>query len=375
MFTCRWGILATGGIATKFVKDLLLDPKTRDVADVKHEVVAAASSSSKTRAEEFISGFGLDTSKVACYGNYEELVNDKNVDIIYVATPHGLHYDNVKLALNAGKHVLCEKAFTVNEQQAAHLIRMAQEKNLFLMEAVWTRFFPLSKTLQKLLFKDRILGKLLRVSADNCIPFDVNTLPLSHRMLDPKLAGGALLDLGIYALTWIFMIAYNDPDNGYSIPQVTSTMVKNKRTQVDETTNMNLMFPGSGVNCVATTSMCLRTSDECVCRIEGEKGVVTVQWAPFRPESFTVYLNRDFFEPGVDVTKKGFDKEGEKQTFEIPGQGMFWEADECARCIRDGKKESKVMPLEESRVIMSVMDKVRRDNHFYYPPEIEKCDY
>lgn len=141
VYTCRWGILATGGIASKFAKDLMEDPAKREVDDVRHEIVAIASSTSKDRAEDFVRRMGIDKAhsrEINCYGTYEELVENPEVDIVYVATPHSAHYENCKLALEAGKSVLCEKAFTINEPQAAHLIEIAREKKVFMMEAVWT---------------------------------------------------------------------------------------------------------------------------------------------------------------------------------------------------------------------------------------------
>lgn len=123
----RWGILATGGIAQTFTKDLLLDPTTRGVDKIKHTVVAASSSSSASRAGQFLKDVGAPSSAKA-YGSYEELVKDKNVEIIYVATPHSHHYQNVMLCLEHGKHVLCEKAFTVNAPQAKKLAEIAKEK-------------------------------------------------------------------------------------------------------------------------------------------------------------------------------------------------------------------------------------------------------
>ncbi|KAL8821695.1 MAG: hypothetical protein Q9191_007259, partial [Dirinaria sp. TL-2023a] len=141
---------ATGGIAVTFTKDLMLDPSTRGVHDIAHTVTAAASSTSSQRAREFLTECHCPSSASA-YGSYEELVHDPNVDIIYVATPHSHHYQNTMLCLLAGKPVLCEKAFTVNAAQTEKLISVAKEKNLFLMEAVWTRFFPLSIQIRSLI--------------------------------------------------------------------------------------------------------------------------------------------------------------------------------------------------------------------------------
>ena len=148
-----------------FTKDLLLDPSSRDVSDVKHIVVAAASSSSAERAKKFLADCG-SPSDAKAYGSYPELVEDPNVDIVYVATPHSHHYQNAMLCLLAGKHVLCEKAFTTNALQAKKLIETAKEKKLFLMEAVWTRFFPMSIQIRKMI-QDGELGDVHRVIADN----------------------------------------------------------------------------------------------------------------------------------------------------------------------------------------------------------------
>lgn len=178
---------------TAFSKDLMIDPSTRKVSDIKHTVVAAASSSSVDRARKFLKDCQCP-SAAAAYGSYKELVADKNVDIIYVATPHSHHYQNAMLCLEAGKNVLCEKAFTVNAAQAKKLVETAKAKKLFLMEAVWTRYFPLSKEIRKYI-EDGKLGAVHRVIADLSFGEDVeNTWGTEHRMVNMDLAGGALLD-------------------------------------------------------------------------------------------------------------------------------------------------------------------------------------
>lgn len=187
-FTCRWGILATGGIAESFSLDLLRDPASREVRDVRHEIVAVASSSSQQRSQDFVARVGADKQqgdnvRVAAYGSYEELVADANVDVIYIATPHSHHYDNVKLCLRGGKNVCCEKPFTVNSTQTEKLIALAREKNVFLMEAVWIRFFPIMAEIRDLLHRQQILGKILRSTSEfgERMPTDPN-----HRILNPS---------------------------------------------------------------------------------------------------------------------------------------------------------------------------------------------
>lgn len=140
-FQLKWGILATGGIAESFARDLWPNPETRGVNDIEHKVVAAASSSSAKRAEDFLKEVRAPEGAKA-YGSYKELVQDPNVDIIYVATPHSHHYQNARLCLEAGKNVLCEKAFTTNAAQLETLTKIAKEKNVFLMEAVCSSSQP-----------------------------------------------------------------------------------------------------------------------------------------------------------------------------------------------------------------------------------------
>lgn len=171
----------------------MLDPKSRGVNDAAHTVVAAASSSSADRAKKFLEECGCPSDAKA-YGSYQELVNDPNVDIIYVATPHSHHYQNTRLALEAKKHVLCEKALTTNAEQARILVDLAKKADVFFMEAVWTRYFPLSVELRKLV-QDGKLGEVRRVFADNSFGEDVETKwGTDHRMVNMDLAGGTLLD-------------------------------------------------------------------------------------------------------------------------------------------------------------------------------------
>ncbi|KAA6409586.1 MAG: dimeric dihydrodiol dehydrogenase [Lasallia pustulata] len=241
--TVRWGILATGGIAQTFTKDLMIDPSTRNVSDIKHTVVAAASSSSADRARKFLEDCKCPSS-AAAYGSYEDLVADKNVDIIYVATPHSHHYQNTMLCLQAGKPVLCEKAFTVNAAQAQKLIETAAAQKLFLMEAVWTRFFPLSRAIRTYITSGA-LGAVHRVIADLSFGEDVeSTWGTSHRMVNADLAGGALLDIGIYPLTWCFQTLYATvPRPHRQPPTVASSLSKYAPTGADENTSIILTFP------------------------------------------------------------------------------------------------------------------------------------
>ncbi|KAF1811044.1 NADP:D-xylose dehydrogenase [Eremomyces bilateralis CBS 781.70] len=370
-YTIRWGILATGGIAQKFTKDLVLDPSTRSVSDVSHTVVAAASRSQE-RAQEFLTSCGCPSTAKA-YGDYASLAADPDVDIVYVATPHSHHYQNARLCLEAGKHVLCEKALTVNAAQARKLVEIARERKVFLMEAQWTRYFPLAVELRKMVSEGKI-GTVHRVFADLSIG-DSGTPEakwgVENRMVNVDLAGGAMLDLGIYSILWVFQFLYHiQPPQHRLPPNVVSQLTKYPNTGADELTSLIMSFPPLNSHGIATTGLRVSfdpdnkgTAGPAV-RIQGTKGEIQVFGPIFRPTRFRV------------IPLEGFTSvEFADETREIPGQGMFWEADECARCLRDGKLESETLPLEESLVMMDVMDQVRQQNGLVYPEKIETLEY
>lgn len=325
----RWGIMATGGIAQTFVKDIVLDPSRRGVSDVRHIVTAVASSSSASSAEKFIANIVTpsQSTQSAAYGSYEELVKDANVDIIYIGTPHSHHFQNAMLCLSHNKPVLCEKALTVNAAQAKILYKTAKEKNLFFMEAVWTRYFPLSKAIRKHI-QDNDIGEVVRVTSD----LSIGVIPekdfdLGHRMVNLDLAGGALLDLGIYSLTWVFQTIYHtlsEELQKQSRPKVVGTaMTSEPRTGADESTLILLEFPRSTpsgktkTHAVATTAM--RVSDDPArnhegkhdaevpaVRIQGERGEIQVYGPIYRPTRYRLVPK----EKGAEILDKRYEFEG-----------------------------------------------------------------
>ncbi|GMF68459.1 unnamed protein product [Aspergillus oryzae] len=298
----NWGILCRSSsqqIPLKFAKDLLIDPSTKGAHDVTHNLVAVASSTSLQKAQDFLSAVNAPPS-TAAYGSYESLLADPTVEIVYISTPHSHHYQNARAALLAGKHVLLEKAFTVNAAQARILVQLAREKKLFLMEAMWTRFFPL-------------------------------TFPPASGTSKPA-------------------------------PHVSGSLVKYAPTGVDETATVIVTFPESKTQGVATASLRVASdpTDPGV-RIFGDKGQIQIFGPAARPLSIAVVT---YGEGGPEVV--------ERKDFEIPvGHGLFWEADACARYLAKGETESDVMPLDETLLIMDVMDRVREENSLRYPAEVE----
>lgn len=359
-----------------------MNPETRGVKDIQHEIVAAASSSSADRAKDFLKKVGAPSSAKA-YGSYKELVADKDVDIIYVATPHSHHYQNAMLCLEAGKNVLCEKAFTTNAAQTKLLVEKAREKNLFLMEAVWTRYFPLSIYVRDIITSGK-LGKVHRTFAD----LSIGTQPEeafdnSHRMVNPDLAGGALLDLGIYALTWVFQTLYHtQPESERQAPSVVSALRKYS-TGADEMTTMLLTFPrsdklGGDAHGIATTGMRVtpdpdgKGSAGPAIRVQGDNGEIQVFHPAYRPTKTKLVLKdgtvdeKDWPQPGPGKGSDWHNGFGGELGPEGVGHGMFWEADECAHALKEGRKEGKYESLSESIVIMEVS---RYSTHLSDPDE------
>jgi len=374
-------------------KDLLADPTTRGVKHLKHTVVAAASSTSESRAKDFLKEVGAP-SEAQAYGSYAEFVKNPDIDIVYIATPHSHHYQNARLCLEAGKNVLCEKAFTVNAAQARQLAELAKEKDLFLMEAVWTRYFPLSIYVREQITAGRI-GPVARVISDNSMALDPekNFADGKNRMVNPNLAGGSLLDLGIYSLTWVYQTLYHTQPEGSRQPPKLQAFVKvyEPTVKADEHSTIILQFPrskeaGGKAHAVATTSLRIATApggnmDQPFCRIQGPKGEIQVYGHSFRPLSVKIISSegkvesKEFPIPGPGKGSGWYNGFGGSLHSEGEGQGMFWEADEAADAIISGRKEGKFLGLEESILIMEAMDEVRKQGGLVYPERIETLEY
>ncbi|KAI8316688.1 D-xylose 1-dehydrogenase [Colletotrichum sp. SAR11_59] len=340
------------------------------------KAVAVASSNSKQKAADFISKVQVPSdANVKTYGSYRELVADENVDIIYVASPVSHHFQNAMLALEAGKHVLCEKTFTVNASQARKLVNKAREKGLFLMEAVWTRFFPLSTKVRELVAAGTI-GTVYRVIADNSIHRNLPDGRLdfndSDRMVNPGLAGGAMFDLGVYSLTWIMQILYHlQPHEKKESPAPIAAAVSKYHTGIDEAASFIVQFPRQNTMGIGMTTLRLGSGVDFgftggpAIKIQGSDGEIQICGPAFRPHSYKVIKT---------------DGGGKVETIECPfpqdsgrggwGRGLYWEADECARCLRDGKLESLILPLDETIVTMEIIEAVLKQGKMEYPDVI-----
>ncbi|WVQ97546.1 hypothetical protein IAU59_004660 [Kwoniella sp. CBS 9459] len=366
--TVRWGIIATGGISKQFAKDLLVDPSSRGTSDVNHKVVAVGSRSVES-AEKFVDHLKSATSEdswswgvknglldgVKAYGDYHDVYNDSNVDAVYVGTPHNLHHRNAKDALLAGKPVLCEKPFTMDVEELDELFSIAKEKNLFLMEAVWTRFHPIAYAVQEVLDSGR-LGKPKRFAADFSSDAKIDERPATgDRMIDPELAGGALLDMGPYPSVWAMLTLHHNKHNKDKDPKViTSHQTIYKRTGVDANSRWVVEWDGL---CQAALLTDLETPGlrEATAIVQCEEGDLCIEYPPYRPEVFHI----------VPRPANSLGSIKEKETHKVPchpgNNGMSYEADEVARCLRDGKIQSDRMPWDESRIVQGWFDHVRKN--------------
>ncbi|KAI0954077.1 hypothetical protein AcW1_006655 [Taiwanofungus camphoratus] len=361
-FELRWGVISTGRIAMEFVKDCLVDPTTRGTTDVAHKVVAVGSRS-VAKAQEFIDAYAPG-KPIRAYGSYEEVYTNKEVDAIYIGTPHTHHYENARDGLLAGKHVLCEKATTSNAAELRHLISLAKERNLFFMEAMWTRFQPLTKEVKKIA-EEGTLGDPVVLHADLSFDFDIENQPRTHRMLDPRLGGGALLDLGPYPMIWTILALYEHPTNKKARPtSVSASMVKTPLTGVDSSTSWTVNFTETlRAQAILSCSMTIPMVSFGA-TIRYRNGNIIIGTPIFKPSQFTVQY---FDKPGSGVVARE-----ETRTFNYVGGGWHFEADEVARCVRDGKLESDLWGHDKSLILMETFDEVRRQGGYKLPEGVEK---
>ncbi|MFF2944426.1 Gfo/Idh/MocA family protein [Streptomyces niveus] len=322
--TTRWGVLATGGIAATFTGDV------QAMADA--EVVAVASRSEPS-AKAFADRFGIPRA----YGDWAGLVADPDVDIVYVATPHSAHRAAAGLALEAGKPVLCEKAFTLNAREAGELVALAGERGLFLMEAMWMYCSPVVRRMTELI-ADGAIGEVRTVQADFGLqgPFAPE-----HRLRDPALGGGALLDLGVYPVSFAQLIL-GEPDRVQADALLSPE-------GVDLNTGMLLGWD-SGATALLSCSVTARTASTAT--VTGTAGRIELPSGFFHPDAFM--LHREGRDP-------------ERHAVESPLTGMQHEAAEVSRCLRAGKKESPLVPLAGSLAVMRTLDAVRERVGVRYP--------
>lgn len=320
-----WGILGPGGIARAFAKDLTF---------LEGHTIGAVGSRSLNNAQVFAKDFGG-----TAYGSYEELVNDSTIDAIYIATPHPAHHDNVILALNAGKPVLCEKPFAVNAAEAQAMVDAASHNKVALMEAMWARFLPHYAKVREIIASG-VLGPILSIHADHGQRLADQNIP---RLVDPHLAGGALLDLGIYPISFAHMILGN--------PQsIKSTAVMTDKG-VDAQTSMIFTYD-NGAQSVLTTTMIEQTP--CRAVVAGLHGWLEIDRTFYNPASMRVILN---------------DGSVTQYPSTYTGHGLREQAESFRQLVQSGKLESDILSWQDTIDIMKTMDTVREQIGLKYPFE------
>ena len=324
----KFAILAAGGIARKMAEAVTGIEKAGTVRIQKY----AVASRDLSRAEEFAKEWGFEKA----YGSYEELAAD--LELVYVASPHSHHYEHAKLCLEHGKHVLVEKAFTVNAAQAEDLMKLAREKQVLLTEAIWTRYMPSRKMIHDLL-ESGIIGKVSSMTAN--LGYPLMDVP---RLVQPELAGGALLDLGVYSITMALMLFHEE------ITDVVSAAVFSPEG-VDWMNSITLIF-ADGKMAVLNSNMTVRT--DCRAVVNGDEGYMEITEIN-NPEEIRV-----------------FDRDGKlRECFQVPEQinGYEYEVLACIRAIGEGKLECEEMPHSETLRVMRLMDQIRGQWGFRLPCE------
>lgn len=323
----KMGIIGAGRIAGFMARTI------KDMTLVSRYAIAARD---YERAQRFADEYGFEKA----FGSYEELAADEEVELVYIATPHSHHYDHVKLCLEQGKHVLCEKAFTVNEGQAAELFAMAKERGLLLTEAIWTRYMPMRRTLEEVL-KSGVIGTPYMLSANLCY-----LIAWKDRIAKPELAGGALLDIGIYTLNFASMVFGND------IERITGTAVLNEYG-VDMQETITLVYRDGRMAALHASARSLSDRRGI---IYGDKGYLETENIN-NCEGIKVY----------DLDRRLV------ASYETPQQitGYEYEVEACVHAIEHGETECPQMPHEESLQMLRWMDELRRQWGIVYPMEQE----
>ena len=324
MSAIRWGILSTGTIARTFAKTAAAMPE--------QVVIAAVASRSLEKANAFADEFGIER----CYGSYEALARDPEIDVVYVATPHNCHFEDMKLLIGAGKHVLCEKSFTTDAAQAREIFALAQEKGVFVMEAFWTKLAPVYQDVEAWLKQGRI-GEVRALTAQ----YGYKTAR-EARKFEPALAGGTLLDIGVYAIGFACLCM------GYAWDSVTSNLVMNDAGT--DATDAILLRRG---NAVAQLTCAIGATMPVFGAIYGTKGRIEIP--DFKnPQRATLLVDGE-----APLTAE--------RPFDV--NGYEYEIRETEACLRAGQTRSGRITPEQTIAVMALMDEVRRQNALRFPFE------
>lgn len=314
----NWGIIGLGKIAKVFASDLALSDQSQLFAVASRDINNAAS-------------FAKEFKAIKHYGNYQDLAKDTDIDVVYIATPHVFHYEYTMMCLKAGKHVLCEKAFGMNESQVREMTEEAQKRNLFLMEAFWTRFIPATEKVLELIEQNKI-GQVQQIRADFGFKADLDP---AKRLVNKSLGGGSLLDIGIYPV-FLSLLILGTPQNITAKAQMTTTDVDSFMAAIFDYKN--------GEKAVLESSITYQTPTEAY--IFGEKGYLKMHPRFHHCEKISIHIE------GKNV---------EEIEIEYKGQGYFHEIAEVENCIKNNQTESKKMPHQMSLKLIQTLDRIRKE--------------
>ena len=320
----RWGILGAGGIARTFARDVPAHSSGR---------VVAVGSRNEAKATDFAREHGVTRA----HGSYADLVADDDVQAVYVATPHSEHREHALLAIEAGKHVLVEKAFTRNAAEAREVFDAARQRGVFVMEAMWSRFLPHMVAIRHLVSSGAI-GEVVSLHADHGQQLDHDP---DGRLLNPALAGGALLDLGVYPVSLAHDIL-GAPDDVLAAGALTQTDVDGQETV--------LLRYGARTLAVCSATLWAVTPGRAA--ISGTEGMIEVDGPFYAATSYTVRRGTESVTIAPDFTA-----------------GFQYQAAEAARCIDAGLQESATMSWADTLAVLTTMDEVRRQIGVTYPGE------
>lgn len=329
MRTIKWGIIGAGNISSTFAAAL----KQMEYTDL-----AAIASRNLNKAKEFAGKFSIDKA----YGSYEELVKDPDIDVIYIGTPHTEHMSNAELCIKNGKAVLCEKPFTINGKETKYLMDLAKKYNVFLMEAMWTKFLPVTKKVKEWLADGKI-GKVkkLQVGFGFTVPYDE-----SSRLYNYDLAGGALLDAGVYPISYAVHLMEKLPVQVSSAGVFLETGIDEQNCVLFKFDNDVLAMISSGINA--------EVGKDAI--IIGDKGRIIV------PNFWTADKASIYDKEGNEI---------ESYTEEGRINGYDFQAYEVNECIRNGQLESTINPLKDTLDVMLIMDGIRAEWGLKYQQEID----
>lgn len=393
-FSCRWAALSLSNIAAVFIPDLLLPRESS--SRIKHELVAVSTRGSASRAANWFAEHKIPNAEsITLYHSWEEMLEKADFDVVYISTPHQLHYVNVQKALRCKRNVLVEKPATMNRAQFAQLCQLAKQQNVVLMEAMWTRYLPATTY-----FKNELLpriGEVKRVFADFSFPIVSPDLSPKSRFLNKAAGAGSLLDQGVYALTWADLAlnglgSEGGNDTSTDVVHTNSMPVPGVKGKVDDINTVILskqrQHPGDGRKqeavAIVTTSMTLPGSckpafyrrlqakkQAPAVRVEGTKASVSIPFPPIRPQELHVqwydeeHLDEDCIET-EEVVKKPVER----------GWGIWYQADVIAERVaeRKGRAQSvgEVIGEEGSSTVLGWMDSARELAGIVYDPKPEE---